>query len=159
MKGTSILLLLLAAAGRCTAFICSVPPHDSSISRQRRCSAYPVEPNRIGVTQPTTATVSRTYNINNNNGAITLSMAAPGQSDEQAKQERDAEIRATIARLKSKGKIKQKNSDGTEETAEDSAMREAEAFFNKPVSSRIQERMAEQNRVKEAEEEEMKQDD
>ena len=67
----------------------------------------------------------------------------------------------TIAKLKSKGKIKQKNSDGTEETAEDSAMREAEAFFNKPVSSRIQERMAAAalKRAKEAEEEEMKQDD
>ena len=157
MKGTSILLLLLAVAGRCTAFICSVPHHDSSISRQRRCSAYRVEPNRIGVTQP--VTVSRTYNISNNNGAIILSMAAPGQSEQQAKQERDAEIRATIAKLKSKGKIKQKNSDGTEETAEDSAMREAEAFFNKPVSSRIQERMATLKRAKEAEEEERKQDD
>ena len=89
-------------------------------------------------------------------------MAAPGKSDMQAKQERDSEIRATIARLKSQGKIKRKNVNGDVETSpEDSAMLEAEAFFNKPSPSvKFQERMAEIERMKKAEEdEETKQDD
>jgi len=72
-------------------------------------------------------------------------MAAPGKSEEQAKQERDAEIRNKIAKLKRDGKIK--NADGTK-SAEDSAMLEAEAFFNKASPVRkFQERMAERKRI------------
>jgi hypothetical protein len=59
----------------------------------------------------------------------TLSTAAPGTSDDQRKQERDAEIRAKISKLKREGKMK--NADGTKQSAEDSAMLEAEAYFNK----------------------------
>ena len=40
------------------------------------------------------------------------------------------EIRSKIARLKSEGRMK--NKDGTKNSSEDSAMQEAEAFFNKP---------------------------
>jgi len=72
-------------------------------------------------------------------------MAAPGMSDDQCKQERDAEIHAKISKLKREGKMK--NADGTKKLAEDSAMLEAEAFFNKtgPVK-KFEPRMAERKR-------------
>ena len=59
-----------------------------------------------------------------------LFMAKPGMSDERARQEREAEIQSKISRMKREGKMK--NKDGTAQSAEDSAMLEAEAFFSKP---------------------------
>jgi hypothetical protein len=61
-----------------------------------------------------------------------LFMAMPGMSEEQRKAERDNEIRQKIAQLKSQGRMTITNKDGIKESAEDSAMAEAEAFFNKP---------------------------
>lgn len=73
-------------------------------------------------------------------------MAKPGMSDERARQEREAEIQSKISRLKAQGKMK--NKDGTALSSEDSAMLEAEAFFNKPSPSRKWERsVAERKRV------------
>jgi hypothetical protein len=89
-----------------------------------------------------------------------LSMAMPGMSEEQRKAERDNEIRQKIARLKSQGKMTKTNKDGIKESAEDSAMAEAEAFFNKPSAAKKFElrRKAEKEReallLKEKEEEE-----
>ena len=75
----------------------------------------------------------------------TVAFAAPGMSDERRKQERDAEIRSTIAKLKREGKIK--NKDGTR-TAEDSAMLEAEAFFNRKSPVRkFEQKLAERKRL------------
>lgn len=66
-------------------------------------------------------------------------MAAPGKSDEQARKDRDEEIRAKIAQLKSQGRMKDR---------EESAMVEAEAFFNKPSPvKKFQERLAERERL------------
>ena len=62
----------------------------------------------------------------------TCLMAMPGMSEEQRKLERDNEIRQKIAKLKSQGKMGKTNKDGIKESPEDSAMAEAEAFFNKP---------------------------
>ena len=62
----------------------------------------------------------------------TYLMAMPGMSEEQRKLERDNEIRQKIAKLKSQGKMGKTNKDGIKESPEDSAMAEAEAFFNKP---------------------------
>jgi hypothetical protein len=75
----------------------------------------------------------------------TVAFAAPGMSDERRKQERDAEIRSTIAKLKREGKIK--NKDGTR-SAEDSAMLEAEAFFNRTSPVRkFEQKLAERKRL------------
>ena len=63
---------------------------------------------------------------------VVVSMAMPGMSEEQRKAERDNEIRQKIAQLKSQGRMTKTNKDGIKESAEDSAMAEAEAFFNKP---------------------------
>jgi len=71
-------------------------------------------------------------------------------SDAQRKNERDSEIRATIARLKRQGKLKNQNNDdgGKELSPEDSAIQEAEAFFNKPSPiKKFQERKAERDRI------------
>jgi hypothetical protein len=57
---------------------------------------------------------------------IRLSMAMPGQSDEQRRQEREQEIRAKMSQLKSQGRM---NKGGV--STEDSIMLEAEQFFNK----------------------------
>ena len=99
----------------------------------RSSSAFLSTPSRRRVT----TVVSRVTTI--------LSMAAPGMSDDQCKQERDAEIHAKISKLKREGKMK--NADGTKKLAEDSAMLEAEAFFNKtgPVK-KFEPRMAERKR-------------
>lgn len=65
-------------------------------------------------------------------------------SDAQRKNERDLEIRATIARLKRQGKLKNQK----ELSPEDSAIQEAEAFFNKPSPmKKYQERKAERDRI------------
>jgi Skp family chaperone for outer membrane proteins len=75
----------------------------------------------------------------------TAAYAAPGMSDERRKQERDAEIRSKIAKLKREGKMK--NKDGTR-SGEDSAMFEAEAFFNRTSPVRKFERkLAERKRL------------
>ena len=90
----------------------------------------------------------------------TYLMAMPGMSEEQRKLERDNEIRQKIAKLKSQGKMNKTNKDGIKESPEDSAMAEAEAFFNKPSPAKKFElrRKAEKEReallLKEEEEEE-----
>jgi hypothetical protein len=73
-------------------------------------------------------------------------MAKPGMSEERARQEREAEIQSKISRMKREGRMK--NKDGTAQSSEDSAMLEAEAFFNKPSPVRKFERIvAERKRV------------
>lgn len=77
--------------------------------------------------------------------SVTAAYAAPGMSDERRKQERDSEIRSKIAKLKREGKIK--NKDGTR-SAEDSAMLEAEAFFNRSSPVRkFEHKLAERKRL------------
>ena len=88
-----------------------------------------------------------------------LFMAKPGMSDERARQEREAEIQSKISRMKREGKMK--NKDGTAQSAEDSAMLEAEAFFSKPSPLRkFEKSQAERKRLEaeaaEAAEEESK---
>mmetsp|Transcript_2085 Transcript_2085/g.3186 ORF Transcript_2085/g.3186 Transcript_2085/m.3186 type:complete len:153 (-) Transcript_2085:318-776(-) len=83
------------------------------------------------------------------NAAITttmIKMARPGQSEAQQKQEREAEIRAKLAQLKSAGKMK----GGTAE----STMAEAENFFNQESPVRKLERRIKEQKQKEAEEQE-----
>jgi hypothetical protein len=91
-------------------------------------------------------------------------MAKPGMSEERQRLEREAEIQSKISKLKSQGKMK--NKDGTAQSAEDAAMLEAEAFFSKPSPLRKFERsMAERKQreleaaAAEAEEEKKRQDD
>eukprot|EP00547_Thalassionema_nitzschioides_P015842 CAMPEP_0194242870 /NCGR_PEP_ID=MMETSP0158-20130606/8274_1 /TAXON_ID=33649 /ORGANISM="Thalassionema nitzschioides, Strain L26-B" /LENGTH=96 /DNA_ID=CAMNT_0038978043 /DNA_START=191 /DNA_END=481 /DNA_ORIENTATION=- len=84
-------------------------------------------------------------------------MAAPGKSEEQAKQEREAVIRSKIAKLKSQGRFK--NADGTQ-SVEDSAMLEAEAFFNKPSPlKKFEKRAAERKERKKLQAEELAAED
>eukprot|EP00580_Thalassiosira_gravida_P000830 CAMPEP_0201607416 /NCGR_PEP_ID=MMETSP0492-20130828/6519_1 /ASSEMBLY_ACC=CAM_ASM_000837 /TAXON_ID=420259 /ORGANISM="Thalassiosira gravida, Strain GMp14c1" /LENGTH=188 /DNA_ID=CAMNT_0048071983 /DNA_START=6 /DNA_END=572 /DNA_ORIENTATION=- len=131
-----------AAACRSAAFLSSVPHFDASTSRSApRHWARPVEPNKM----------------NGAPGLLLMSMAKPGKSDEQIKQERDAEIRATISRLKSQGKMK--NADGTKMSAMDSAMDEAEAFFNKPSPFKKYEARLAERKQREAEAEELKREE
>ena len=75
--------------------------------------------------------------------------AVPGMSDERRKQEREAEIRSTIAKLKREGKMKSKGSaTGGSLSEEDSAMLEAEAFFNRASPVRkFEEKVAERRRI------------
>ena len=56
-------------------------------------------------------------------------MARPGQSEAQARQEREEEIRVQLARLKSAGKLKNGRGDKT-------MMQEAEDFFNQESPTR-----------------------
>jgi len=80
-----------------------------------------------------------------------LAMAMPGKSENQIKMEREQEIFRKLAKLKSEGKMV--NKDGTK-SAEDSAMIEAEAFFNRESPLRKFERkMAERKRLAEEAEE------
>ncbi|KAI2509323.1 hypothetical protein MHU86_5076 [Fragilaria crotonensis] len=73
--------------------------------------------------------------------------AAPGMSDERRKQERESEIRSTIAKLKREGKMKNKDGTGAL-SAEDSAMLEAEAFFSRASPVRkFEEKVAERLRI------------
>lgn len=162
--GLLFLLFLLVekpAAARipsCGAFCTSHPP---SLSLD----------NAVGRTQPTTTTATpyrgvcnspqagstivsqRMEPANRNNlggGLCRLGMAAPGMSDAQRKNERDFEIRATMAKLKREGKLKNNNNDdgGKQLSPEDSAIQEAEAFFNKPSPfKKFQERKAERDRI------------
>ena len=68
-------------------------------------------------------------------------------SDERRKQERESEIRSTIAKLKRQGKMKNKDGTGAL-SAEDSAMLEAEAFFNQASPVRkFEEKVAERLRI------------
>ena len=106
-----LLLLLLVSCG---AF-CTIPSQQSpQLDSVGRCSAQ---------TTPRAVVSSLSQ---------TCLMAMPGMSEEQRKLERDNEIRQKIAKLKSQGKMNKTNKDGTKESPEDSAMAEAEAFFNKP---------------------------
>jgi hypothetical protein len=57
---------------------------------------------------------------------VRLSMAMPGQSEEQRRQEREMEISEMVSKLKSQGRMNEKG-----ESTEDSAMLEADEFFNK----------------------------
>ena len=121
MKGASFFAVCMAV---CMALLLCV----------RSSSAFLTTPSRRRVT----TAVSRV--------TTTLSMAAPGMSDDQRKQARDAEIRAKISKLKREGKMK--NADGTKQSAEDWAMLEAEAYFNKASPVKMFEaRMAERKRV------------
>jgi hypothetical protein len=63
-----------------------------------------------------------------------LAMARPGQSEAQLKQEREDEIRATLARLQRDGKLPSQKGGGD---PSESIMKEAEAFFN-PKESPLQ---------------------
>ena len=79
-----------------------------------------------------------------------LFMAAPGKSDDIARNERNDEIRLKIAQLKSQGKLLK--------NGEDAAMVEAEAFFNKPSpAKKFQDRIAERKRLAQLEAEEIEQ--
>jgi hypothetical protein len=78
-----------------------------------------------------------------------LFMAKPGMSEERARQEREAEIQSKISRMKREGRMK--NKDGTTQSAEDSAMLEAEAFFNKPSPRLKWEKSVEERKKVEAE--------
>jgi hypothetical protein len=71
----------------------------------------------------------------------------PGKSESELKMEREQEIRCKMAKLKREGKMVTK--DGRTST-EDSAMLEAEAFFNQesPVK-KFQRKMAERKRLEE----------
>jgi hypothetical protein len=80
---------------------------------------------------------------------VALFMAKPGMSDERARQEREAEIQSKISRMKREGKMK--NKDGTAQSAEDSAMLEAEAFFSKPSPLRKFEKSQAERKKVEAE--------
>lgn len=122
----------------------SVSSLDSTITGTRYWFA--VQPNRISALPYTDSRSSH----------VSLFMAAPGKSDELARKERDEEIRAKIAKLKSQGKMNKG------ESAEDSAMLEAEAFFNKPSPmKKFQERAAERERLAllEAEAEKLRNED
>ena len=123
---------------------CSVSSLDSAISGTR--CWFAVQPKKIAALPHTDSRSSH----------VGLFMAAPGKSDELARKERDEEIRAKIAKLKSQGKMKKGVS------AEDSAMLEAEEFFNKPSPVRkFQERAAERKRLAllEAEAEKLRNED
>jgi hypothetical protein len=78
-------------------------------------------------------------------------MAKPGQSEEQAKQERENEIRSKIAQLKSAGKFKKTN-------PEESMMLEAEEFFNKESPIKKYERQKKEREQREQEKQEQGED-
>jgi hypothetical protein len=108
-KISAITFLLIAlCAASCSAFLPVVAPLESNVMSD---GVVPSCSTRRGLP-----------------GA--LFMAKPGMSDARARQEREAEIQSKISRMKREGKMK--NKDGTAQSAEDSAMLEAEAFFNKP---------------------------
>jgi hypothetical protein len=77
-------------------------------------------------------------------------MARPGQSEEQAKQERENEIRSKIASLKKAGKFKKSN-------PEETMMLEAEAFFNKESPIKKFERRKKEREQREQEQREQEQ--
>jgi cell division protein FtsB len=78
-----------------------------------------------------------------------LTMARPGQSEAQQKQEREDEIRATLARLQRDGKLPSQKGGGD---PSESMIKEAEAFFN-PKESPLQ-KFARQNAERKAAKEE-----
>jgi hypothetical protein len=80
-----------------------------------------------------------------------LSMARPGQSEEQAKQERENEIRSKIASLKRAGKF-------TKNNPEESMMLEAEEFFNRESPIRKFERRKKEREQREQEQEQQGED-
>jgi hypothetical protein len=145
ISATGVLLLLLLCvrpveARKTSVAFCSLSPLDQHSVGRARWS--PVEPSK-------TIVLSKTKKISRTNAV--LFMAAPGMSEERRKEERDAEIRATISKLKRDGRM-QKNKDGTQQSAEETAMLEAEAFFSKPSPVRKFEAWtAERKRVLEAE--------
>ena len=77
-------------------------------------------------------------------------MARPGQSEEQAKQERENEIRSKIASLKKAGKFKKTN-------PEETMMLEAEAFFNKESPIKKFERRKKEREQRERDQKEQEQ--
>lgn len=154
-----ILLLLLLWTPRHSAF-CTMSPSRSMLHRNVQWDSlvHTKLEKTSSVLATKAITSSRITKKKNVVVGFALFMAAPGKSDEIVKQEREAEIRSKIAKLKSQGKFK--NKDGTQ-SAEDAAMLEAEAFFNKPSPIRKFEKMAaERERIKEAEaKEQQKQND
>mmetsp|Transcript_41135 Transcript_41135/g.41836 ORF Transcript_41135/g.41836 Transcript_41135/m.41836 type:complete len:166 (-) Transcript_41135:380-877(-) len=143
----TLFLLLLVVAVPCNAFCItqSTLASDDSNRVQTRSDGRNMI---VGMGSSTTTTTS--------SSSSRLFMAAPGfKSEAQRKQERDSEIRAKIAMLKREGKMKTTNKEtGQEESQEDSTIKEAEAFFNKPSPlQKFAARQAERER-KEKEEEE-----
>ena len=74
-------------------------------------------------------------------------MAKPGQSDAQQRQERENEIRSTLAKLKSAGRVANGKKGGD---LSQSMVDEAEAFFNKESPVRKFERQAKERKAREA---------
>jgi hypothetical protein len=113
------------------------------------CSAFlPVAPSLVsnGLSVDVVPSVSIRCTVTAAPLATPLFMAKPGMSDERARQEREAEIQSKISRMKREGRMK--NKDGTAQSAEDSAMLEAEAFFSKPSPLRkFEKSQAERKRV------------
>ncbi len=108
------------------------PAIDASRSSTLQTQLAFLSPNSVAV-----RTKSNTHHLS----------AAPGMSDERRKQERESEIRSTIAKLKRQGKMKNKDGTGAL-SAEDSAMLEAEAFFNQASPVRkFEEKVAERLRI------------
>jgi hypothetical protein len=126
MKGggarTTVFLLFALCATLCSAFVpVAVPLSSSVVGAIARKGVWHVGfvPSRT----VTTSTVVTTRTV--------LGMAKPGMSEERARQEREADIQSKISKLKSQGRMKNKDGGG-KQSAEDSAMLEAEAFFSKP---------------------------
>jgi hypothetical protein len=153
-SATGVILLLLLCVRPVEARKTPVYGFDG----RHACSAFLSPLDSVGRARPVEPTIvlAKTTTISRTN--VVLFMAAPGMSEERRKQERDAEIRAKISKLKREGKM---NKDG--KSAEESAMLEAEAFFSKPSPVRKFEAWtAERKRVAleaEAEEERKGQDD
>ena len=74
-------------------------------------------------------------------------MAKPGQSEAQQRQERENEIRSTLAKLRSAGKVANNKNGGD---LSHSMVDEAEAFFNKESPVRKFERQAKERKAREA---------
>jgi hypothetical protein len=125
MKGggarATVFLSFALCATSCSAFVPVAVPLSSSVvgvvAKKGVWSVGIVPPRTVASTVVATCTA--------------LGMAKPGMSEERARQEREADIQSKISKLKSQGKFKNKDGGG-KQSAEDSAMLEAEAFFSKP---------------------------
>jgi hypothetical protein len=151
---TSAITMTIKAGARFFAF--SVPKMRTiTFLRLALCVAYcsaflPVAPslvsNCLSVDVVPSVSIRCTVTVTAAPLATPLFMAKPGMSDERARQEREAEIQSKISRMKREGRMK--NKDGTAQSAEDSAMLEAEAFFSKPSPLRkFEKSQAERKRV------------
>ena len=98
--------------------------------------------------------LTRTWMSSNTNTNIhtRLEMARPGQSEAQARQEREEEIRSQLAKLKGAGKLK--NGKGSE-----SMMNDAEAFFNQESPSQKFQRRQRERQEREERQQQQQQGD